>query len=64
MKCKQKFCKFCVKPYFSLDRKFINGNCSMQKYVILDSYKEEAKKYEIQPLYCNCYRPRKRKINY
>ena len=64
MKCKQKFCKFCCNPRINLRTgAFVYGICRMSKYVVLDCI-ENNNKYKTQLLYCNCYRPRKRKINY
>ena len=64
MNCQQKYCKYCVKPVFSLDSKFVYGVCKISKYLTLGSDKEDTKLYDVQPLYCNEYTPRKRKIKY
>lgn len=64
IRCQQKYCKNCVKPTFGLDGKFIYGACKVSKYLILESDKEDTKLYDIQPLYCNEYIPRERKIKY
>ena len=61
MKCQQKYCKYCIKPYFK-DDKFYYGTCKVSRHVLLMS--DQNDKYDIQPLYCNCYKPRKRKIDY
>ena len=62
--CQQKYCKNCIKPIFSLDGKFVYGACKVSKYLTLRSDKEDTKLYDVQPLYCYDYKPRKRKINY
>lgn len=62
IRCEQKFCKNCVKPYFGLDGKFVFGFCKISKHLILKS--DKNKLLDIQPLYCDEYNPRKRKIYY
>ncbi len=62
IRCEQKYCKNCVKPYFSLDGKFCFGYCKASKYLILKSDKNSL--LDVQPLYCHNYIPRVRKINY
>lgn len=61
--CKQKYCKFCVRPCFDTDGKFCFGHCK-KSHLILYSGQEETMKYNEQPLFCYAYEPRKRKINY
>lgn len=64
MNCQQKYCKYCVKPTFSLDGKFVYGQCKISRYLTLRSDKECTKEYNVQPLYCYEYTPRKRNIKY
>lgn len=64
LRCQQKYCKNCIKPYFDLSGNFVFGHCKKSKYLILISDKEETQKYDIQPLYCEEYRPREQKIKY
>ena len=62
IRCEQKYCKNCIKPYFSLDDKFIYGYCKVSKYLILKS--DKNKLLDVQPLYCQKYQERKRGISY
>lgn len=64
LRCQQKYCKNCIKPYFDLSGNFVFGACKITKHLILMSDKEETQNWDVQPLYCNEYRPRERKINY
>lgn len=64
IRCQQKYCKNCVKPTFDLSRNFVWGYCKASRHLVLISDQEETKKYDIQPLYCQEYQPRKRKIKY
>lgn len=64
LRCQQKYCKNCIKPYFDLSGNFVFGACKITKHLILMSDKEETINYDVQPLYCNEYVPRVRKLNY
>ena len=64
IRCQQKFCKNCVKPTFDLSRNFVWGYCKFSRHLVLISGQEETQKYDIQPLYCQEYQPRTRKIKY
>lgn len=64
LRCQQKFCKNCSKPYFDLSGNFVFGACKITKHLILMSDKEETQNLDVQPLYCNEYVPRVRKLKY
>lgn len=64
IRCQQKYCKNCVKPTFDLSKNFIWGYCKISRHLVLLSDQEETSKYDIQPLYCQEYQPRTRKIKY
>lgn len=64
IRCQQKCCKNCIKLYFDLSGNFAFGHCKKSKYLILISDKEETINYDVQPLYCNEYVPRVRKLKY
>jgi len=64
IRCEQKYCKNCVKPVFSLDGGFVYGFCKFSRYLILQSDNYSTRKYDVQPLYCDCYKERTRKIKY
>lgn len=62
--CCQKYCRFCVKPYFK-DGKFVFGQCKKSRNLILFSDAEDTKEYKFaQPLYCKDYEKRVRPIKY
>jgi hypothetical protein len=62
--CEQKYCKYCVKPYFDKDGNFSFGTCKKARYLVLHYHEQDDLYYGWQPLYCANYEPRKRKINY
>ena len=65
IRCKQKYCKYCIKPVFDLGANFAWGYCCVSKHIILDTLKkDETKKWETQIFLCDCYTPRRRKIKY
>lgn len=65
MRCKQKYCRFCQRPFlYDLSGNWISGHCKVAKHLTLFSEQSGTKNYEIQPLYCDLYRERKRKIDY
>ncbi len=64
IRCKQKYCKHCIKPVFDLGGNFAWGYCKVSKFIILQSDGRATIKYDIQPLYCDSYCERQREINY
>lgn len=62
--CQQKYCANCIKPVFRESGEFSFGYCKASRNKILFTNAEETKLYDVQPLYCYEYKPRKRKINY
>lgn len=64
IRCQQKLCKNCIKPIFDKDGNFMWGFCKVSKHIILISDMEETSEYDIQPLYCQEYKQRTRKIKY
>lgn len=62
--CQQKYCKHCVKPVLSKSGEFLFGRCNNTN-LILQSDADEYKEFTYaQPLYCNNYEKRQRKIKY